>query len=1294
MRICHSAISRALLILLLSLSFLIKEGKSQAALTISSDPTTPGWTYNSGTSTLTVTATSTANVNDIVGFLNTGPLTIVGASSDLSVTMSSAISSIGTANGLTIGAAGNTGNLILESALTLRGGVTLNGANINVSQNINTMEGGVNGDLLIKASGDIVINGGFSLTTSGGDAIFWANTDGQTSNGGVYFKSGSSLSTGGGHIWIGGGSGTTTWNGLTVGDGPAVSGRTTEDMYAPSSSDPSDWQAGVIFNMASLSSGGGNIYVAGSCNAIPLDPFRGSGIINYSGNSGTTIDAGSGTVHMIGNNTTSSVGIMTGLHFYAYSGKFTVKSSNNTSLNAIRLEGYAQSVAGLIGILIENHTRLISSASANGGGISIVGNVDNSQAAFVVGNSHRLDLLSASGAINIIMGQSAFKVDNLAYMNLGSISGDPDVGLSTADVTIVSDDPQIPGNIPIKTSGGCIIKHSPGNSFKSGLNTSPFSFTGVSELTLGDADNVAQGSVSITTVLSIAGPITIHGGAQIVVEQDIISTIGGDIKLNAADGFFSDPNASKSISTAGGNITINADLNAVGIGILRLSNLTMDAGSGAVIIRGETFNWQETDPLPYINGTGSFTLESNDAAFGADLNTKLFKFDQDANGMSGLTLGKSTNTSKIIHDHPGGISVAGPIKIYSGDLDLDVALTATGGATGTIDIIAEGNVTMTVPLTATGDKTLEVVGNLQTNGALTNLKLKGSAPQAISGTSTITNLTVDKDPTAVAELTAGMLSVTGVLDVMRGKLQVSPVPSVAPGYLTLKSSASETARVPYHTPLGSIMGNVIVERFIPATVGGLGRQKQWRTLGFPFTQVEMGRISGIGISYASGAQSFMTFDESGDNQKYGNSGTRNAGYSVVTSVNDFFPGFKGVMAWLYGADNSTPLTGGNLSGDLTISCYGVLNELGTDVVYDNPNITNVHQGWNLVSNPFASPIDWTLVLSNAYQHNIASTIYRWDPIAANWTTYNQTDGATGNGSPYIESGSAFFIKAANPASGTMTLSIPQIAKVSNTENKHFSKSPFRLDIPGERVRGASISLAGLRLKASGMGNPIPGEAYLDVSRADATKGWDHRYDGWMMARSSGANVYFDGEKDQDFSMQFDAPLKTGEQRYYPITVTTPKAGETLIDIAREGKWPATHTVALIDQKAGRTILMKGDTLKYRVRLDELKAEGRFVLAINHVKADMDGLMPALQLKALGNPVSGQTIDLLVTHPTAYARRWKVWDITGREAGAGIFTTDAGIQHRLTVPGMRNPGIYIVQVEMDNGETSQLRIQRN
>jgi hypothetical protein len=46
------------------------------------------------------------------------------------------------------------------------------------------------------------------------------------------------------------------------------------------------------------------------------------------------------------------------------------------------------------------------------------------------------------------------------------------------------------------------------------------------------------------------------------------------------------------------------------------------------------------------------------------------------------------------------------------------------------------------------------------------------------------------------------------------------------------------------------------------------------------------------------------------------------------------------------------------------------------------------------------------------------------------------------------------------------------------------------------------------------------------------------------------------------------------------------------------------------------------------------------------------------MMAPGNPVTGNTIDLLLTHPTASAKRWRVVDAMGRETGTGVFTTDA------------------------------------
>jgi len=199
-----------------------------------------------------------------------------------------------------------------------------------------------------------------------------------------------------------------------------------------------------------------------------------------------------------------------------------------------------------------------------------------------------------------------------------------------------------------------------------------------------------------------------------------------------------------------------------------------------------------------------------------------------------------------------------------------------------------------------------------------------------------------------------------------------------------------------------------------------------------------------------------------------------------------------------------------------------------------------------------------------------------------------------------------------------------------------------------------------------------------------------------MGRTGGAGLAVKMDNGKGYAMQLDRPIAEigTKKRYYPLMLSTPVKGAVTLKLKTEGKWNPLNSVALIDTKEGKTLLMKGGQLAHSFTQDELKCDGRFLLAINHVKLSADGQSPALEVKALGNPVTTSVVDLLISHPTATAKRWRVVNAAGREAGQGSFSPSGGLQHRLTVPGMRNPGIYIVQVEMDNGETSQLRIKRN
>ncbi|MFM7090255.1 MAG: hypothetical protein ACKOZZ_05550, partial [Bacteroidota bacterium] len=91
------------------------------------------------------------------------------------------------------------------------------------------------------------------------------------------------------------------------------------------------------------------------------------------------------------------------------------------------------------------------------------------------------------------------------------------------------------------------------------------------------------------------------------------------------------------------------------------------------MIRGETFSVTttfETD-RPYLNGTGNFTLESSDAAFGQDVYLVWFALDQDNNGMGALSIGKSTETGSFRINHTtGNNQYNGPVVIRGTNIEI------------------------------------------------------------------------------------------------------------------------------------------------------------------------------------------------------------------------------------------------------------------------------------------------------------------------------------------------------------------------------------------------------------------------------------------------------------------------------------------------------------------------------------------------------------------------------------------------------------------------------------------------
>jgi filamentous hemagglutinin family protein len=269
-----------------------------------------------GSNVETNLAASPLNVN-----AGSGTVTFSGAVGSLkalaSVNVTAATIAINggavTTTGAGTGSQTYSGNITLGSASTVLNMLDTATAFTLASNKSITNASGVDASLTIKTTANILLDSGSNISSVGSgkklNTVLWSDSD---ANGGAITLTSSTITTNGGHLWIGGGSGSTTWNGLTVGDGSAVN--------------PSAAGNGITLTSSTVSSGIGSIYMNGKgTNTTTLH----SDGIDINSNT-TSIQSTTGSITLIGTGGTN-----------------TGSNSNN---DGIRVSGSIQSTTGAISL--------------------------------------------------------------------------------------------------------------------------------------------------------------------------------------------------------------------------------------------------------------------------------------------------------------------------------------------------------------------------------------------------------------------------------------------------------------------------------------------------------------------------------------------------------------------------------------------------------------------------------------------------------------------------------------------------------------------------------------------------------------------------------------------------------------------------------------------------------------------------------------------------------------------------------------------------------------------------------
>jgi len=379
--------------------------------------------------------------------------------------------------------------------------------------------------------------------------------------------------------------------------------------------------------------------------------------------------------------------------------------------------------------------------------------------------------------------------------------------------------------------------------------------------------------------------------------------------------------------------------------------------------------------------------------------------------------------------------------------------------------VASLTVASGVSVTNTG--TINVTGALSNNGTISGtVALTGSSAQAIAGTGTIANLTLNNSAGATITSGAGnTVTITGTYTPTAGTL-------ITNSNLVLASTATGTARIAAGTGT-YISGAVTQQRYIPAKAA-----RTYSLVASPFTQ---------SISSAWQQQVHITGAGTGGTICPTLTPNSNGFDATITNAASMFvyDGTKAVGSRWTSVTGTTGvnLTAGtgyrmNIRGPRSIGCSlldGTVNTVAAATLSstgtlsnasknmgsftlsysNNGNTTVANDNYLLIGNPYPSEISFSQLRSdNSTKINNNYAIYAPGNSVGNyayWSGSTWTGGSTGLSDAtgnVIANGQAFFVQSSTAGASISNLAFNEAQKTTTANNGYFRTmlNPNRLRI--------------------------------------------------------------------------------------------------------------------------------------------------------------------------------------------------------------------------------------------------------
>ncbi len=747
------------------------------------------------------------------------------------------------------------------------------------------------------------------------------------------------------------------------------------------------------------------------------------------------------------------------------------------------------------------------------------------------------------------------------------------------------------------TLGGNVTVNYTGSGNAGATISCPVALGATRTFTVAD-DGTASDDFTISNVISTAFGITKAGSGTMTLSGT--NTFTGGVLL---DNGTLNINNSRALGTIAGTFTIGGTGNAV----------TLNNTSGSAITTldypiawNRDFTFTGTNDLNL--GTGTVTLNANRQAsvssgtltLGGTVSGSSYgltkagagELSLDANmaTLHDLTIsnGTFTSTSGILN-LSGTIENSGTFNHNNGTVNLNgsSAQTISGltyyniAASNAAGVSLAGNTTLNGTLTLTIG-TLSVGSNTLTfqNSDTPILKLLGTITTAensnlVFGTSgntvgsaftiptstftsspSLNNLTINR--TNSLTWNEQMLSMKGVLLCSNGTFNTN-------GNLTLLSTASQTALID-GAGSGSVDGNVSMQRYIASGFG-------YKYISSPFEAATVNELSDD-LNLAATFATVYAYDE--DNHSDSLGVARDAtGWTKYITPSGILTPMKGFAANF-----------GSESAAKTIAITGVVNnDLSSPLTLYNHN-RQYTKGFNLVGNPYPSPIDWN-ASSGWTKTNIDNAVYYFDAgVSSQYTgTYSSyANGVSSNGTAVniIPAMQGFFVHVTNglyPVTAYLGMGNPvRVNNLSSVFHKSASadtKSLVRLtaEYDTEKIKDAAV-------------------VYFDEL---ATTIFDKEFDALkLMNTDNGVPNLYSVTTETDRLSISAIPYPADSTTRIPLGLKTEKADWVTLNVTNIENIPSGLHIYLEDALTGLVQDMQINP-EYRVHIEKGTLDSRFTL---------------------------------------------------------------------------------------------------